>query len=324
VTVTKIINDVVWSNPSFNPQKKLRVFRLEAGIKQQYAEVSMRETKNYLIQYNPHAEIDFVPFPSLRLEARGDYVLGDFNEGDLSLRVKLSSTLGRPDQNIGIISLTGNYVFQQAGWFFEHYAGNNFQWDTTWQKQGLISGGFNYSWKFLEAGFNISRINHYVYLDSLSRPRQNQGEFGHIYVYLNGDINVWRFKFKPQMVYQTVQGTTLMRVPAFMGNLSIYYIQPLFHGAAVLQPGFNFFYNSAYYADQYNPATRSFFLQDKREIGNYLYMDVFIDLKIQHARFFAMYSHFNAGFMGRDYYMTPKYPMQDAAFKFGIAWRFHD
>ena len=34
--------------------------------------------------------------------------------------------------------------------------------------------------------------------------------------------------------------------------------------------------------------------------------------------------HFNASFMGRTYYMVPSYPMQDAAFKFGVDWIFHD
>ena len=324
VTIVKFVNDVVWSNPSFNPDKKFRVFRLEAGIRQQYIETEMRGRKNYFIQFIPHAEIDFVPITAIRLQASGDYVLGDFNEGDLTLNVKLSSTLGRTDKNIGVISLTGKFISRQAGWFFEHYAGNNYQWDTTWKKQGLISGGFNYSWKFLETGFNINRINNYVYLDSLAQPCQNRDEFGQIYIYLNGNINVWRFNFKPQLVYQSIQGTTLLRVPSFMGNLAIYYSQPLFHGAALLQPGLNFFYNTSYYADQYNPALRSFTLQDQREIGNYIYMDVFINLKIQRARLFAMYSHFNASFMGYHYYTTPTYPMQDGAFKFGVAWRFHD
>ena len=109
-----------------------------------------------------------------------------------------------------------------------------------------------------------------------------------------------------------------------MGNMAIYYNQNLFHGSALLLPGLNFYYTTSYYADQYNPALRSFHLQDQREIGNYLYMDVFINLKIQRARFFVMYSHFNASFMGRNYYLTPTYPMQDGAFKFGITWRFHD
>jgi hypothetical protein len=109
-----------------------------------------------------------------------------------------------------------------------------------------------------------------------------------------------------------------------MGDLAVYYTQPLFHGAATLQPGLDFYYNTRYYADNYNPALRTFYLQDNREIGNYLYMDIFINLKIQRARFYVAYTHFNASFMGRNYYSTPTYPMQDAAFKFGIAWRFHD
>ncbi|HNW75186.1 MAG: hypothetical protein PHP04_12025 [Bacteroidales bacterium] len=324
LTVTRYINEVIWSNPSFNPQKRLRILRLEAGIRQQYFEVSMTGQKHSFIQFVPHAAIDFNPFPSLRLEAKGDYVLGDHNEADLSLRVRLTTILGRANKNAGVIALSGYYSLQQPGWFYSHYHGNYYQWDTTWQKQGFITAGFSYSWKFIEAGFNISRINNYVYLDSLSAPRQCTNQFGHLFLYTNIRLNIGRFKITAQLAYQSVQGTTVLRVPAFMGNLSFYYSQPLFKGAATLQPGLNFLYNTSYYADAYNPSLRSYYLQDRREIGNYPYMDIFINLKIQRARFFVTYTHFNASFMSHDYYSTPDYPMQDGAFKFGIAWRFHD
>jgi hypothetical protein len=109
-----------------------------------------------------------------------------------------------------------------------------------------------------------------------------------------------------------------------MGNLTVYYTQPLFKGAALLQPGLNFYYNTSYYADAYMPALRSYYLQDKKEIGNYVYMDVFINVKIQRARVFVIYTNWGSFFEGRNYYSTPKYPMQDAAFKFGVSWRFHD
>jgi len=317
-------NEVIWSNPSFKPNRQPRVFQIEAGLKQEYTEVSIRGNINFFQQYIPHAEIDFTPFPNLRLEARGDYLLGDYNEGDLSLRVKLSTVLGSRSRNAGIISLIGNYMVQQPGWFFAHYRGNSFQWDTTWLKQNLISGGFNYTFRFFETGIKINRIKNFTYLDTASLPQQFQPEFGYMHLYLNGNFELWRFKLKAQLVYQTVQGTTVIRLPAFVGNAALYYTQPLFHGAATLQPGLNFFYNTSYYADNYNPATRSFFLQNKNEIGDYLYMDVFINLKIQRARFFFTYTHFNASFMGRNYYTTPGYPMQDGAFKFGVAWRFHD
>ncbi len=324
LTIKKIINEVIWSNPSFNPKKRLRVVQLEAGLRTQYIEVSCDSIKKYFVQFIPHAAIDFNPIPSLRLQARGDYVLGDYNEGDMSLRVKLTSILGKPERNAGIISLTGNYALQQPGWFYEHYLGNNFRWDTTWQKQGVIAGGFNYRFRMLEAGFNISRISNYVYLDTSGKPRQYTNEFGHIYIYLNGDLDLWKFTFRTRLAYQSVQGTTVLRLPVFMGSLAIFFTQPLFKGAATFQPGLNFYYNTAYYGDNYMPATRSFYNQDGKEIGNYLYMDVFINLKIQRARLFVSYSHFNASFMGRNYYTIPTYPMQDGAFRFGIAWRFHD
>jgi len=324
VVIIRFINDVVWSNPTFNPNNKLRVFQLEAGLRQQYTETRLHGIKNIFNQYIPHAEIDFNPFSSLRLQARGDYVVGAYNEGDLSLRVKLSTTLGSKERNAGIISLTGNYIFQKPGWFYEHYLGNSFRWDTTWQKQGVISGGFSYNLKFFETGINFSRISNFVYLDTSGKPQQFRNQFGHIHVYLNTNLDLWKFKIKAQLAYQTVQGTTVLRLPVFMGNVAIYFTQILFKRAATLQPGLNFFYNTSYFADSYNPATRSFYLQDRREIGDYLYMDVFINLKIQRARFFVTYTHFNAIFMGRNYYTTPDYPMQDAAFKFGVAWRFHD
>lgn len=324
ITLRRITNQIIWSNPSFNPDKKLRLLQLEAGFKQQYIELAYDSIKRYFVQFIPHAEINFTPIPSLRLQARGDYVLGDYNEADMSLRVKLTTILGKPGRNGGIITITANYAMQQPGWFYEHYLGNNFRWDTTWQKQGLIAGGFSYRFKTLETGFNLSRITNYVYLNTEGEPEQLRDEFGHMYIYLNGDLPIGKFNFRTRLAYQSIQGTTVLHLPAFMGSLAIYFTQPLFKGAATFQPGLNFYYNTAYYADNYMPATRSFYLQENKEIGNYIYMDVFINLKIQRARLFAAYTHFNAGLMGRTYYSIPSYPMQDGAFRFGVSWRFHD
>ena len=116
----------------------------------------------------------------------------------------------------------------------------------------------------------------------------------------------------------------MIRVPAFAGILAVYFSQSLFKGVTTIQPGINLYYNTAYFSDAYMPATRMFHIQDQMKTGNYLYMDVFLNVKIQRVRLFVTYTHFNASFMGRTYYTVPHYPMQDAAFKFGINWRFHD
>jgi hypothetical protein len=328
ITIDRITNELTWSNPSFKKDKKLRLLQIEAGIKQVYIHISDRDSvfyhHRYFIQYIPKAAIYFQPFSSMLLEAHGDYVLGDYNQGDMSLRVNLTTILGKRDKNGGIITLSGNYAYQQPGWYYNHYLGNNFIWDTSFNKQGLIAAGFDYRFKFLNTGFNLSRITNYVYLDSTASPKQFKNQFGYLYMYFNTDLDLWRFKIRAQLVYQTVQGTTVLRLPAFMGNLTLYFTQPLFKGAATLQPGLNFYYNTNYFADGYMPALRSYYLQDKKEVGNYLYMDVFINLKIQRARVFVMYTNWGSFFEGRNYYSTPHYPMQDAAFKFGVSWRFHD
>jgi hypothetical protein len=326
ITINRIINELTWSNPSFGLDNKYRFLQVEASIRQQYVEVKDFTIRNFFIQFIPSASISFHPFSSFFLVANGDYVFGDYNEGDMSMRVRLSQTLGNPaGKNAGTIILKGNYAFQKPGWFYEHFMGNNFRWDTAWQKQSLVSGCFEYAFhNILTTGISISRIDHYAYLDSTSHPSQFNKQFGYIYGYLNTNIDLWRFRFAGQFAYQTIQGTSVLRLPAFLGNLTIYFTQPLFHGAAILQPGLNFNYNTAYYADNYMPALRSYYLQHNKEVGDYIYMDIFVNIKIQRARFFVEYSHFNASFMGRTYYTVPSYPMQDAGFHFGIAWRFHD
>jgi hypothetical protein len=325
LTINRLVNELSWTNPSFRKDRKTRHLQLEVSLRQQYLEVKDHVIRNYFIQYIPAAELNLNFFRSLNLWASADYVFGDYNEGDMLLKATLSQTLGTPEKNAGAIVLKGFYGFQKPGWFYEHYSGNNFRWDTAWKQQGLISESFSYVFKDnVDAGVTINRINHFVYLDSAASPRQTNQEFGYISCYLNGMIDLWRFKLKGQFVYQTVQGSNFLRVPAFLGNFSIYFIQPLFHNAALLQPGLNFYYNTMYYADAYMPATRSFYLQDSKQIGNYIYMDVFLNVKIQRARIFLAYNHFNASFMDHTYYTVPHYPMQDAAFKFGISWRFFD
>ncbi|NQV01856.1 MAG: hypothetical protein HQ542_04375 [Bacteroidia bacterium] len=345
IHVQKIENVITWTNPSFDSSRKYRRIQVEFKLKHQYVEVTYPALQFYNLYFDPawasvelihphkryffnqiipSAWVAFRPFKTFKLEAYADYVLGTNNEGDISFNAKVSQILGSVKRNLGVISLLGFYRYHEPDWFYQHYQSNNFQWNNDWEKEGLISTAAIYTNNYFSFGARMSRLSNYVYLDTAAVPQQESKEIGYIRSWLNTDIDLWRFTFKGEFAYQTVQGSNVIRVPAFIGNLTIYFTQSLFRGAAVIQPGLNFFYNTSYYADSYMPATRMFFLQDQKEIGNYIYMDVFLNVKIQRARFFLAYSHFNSSFMGRTYYMVPNYPMRDGAFKFGVSWRFHD
>ena len=126
LTIKKIINEITWTNPSFRPDKKVRLLQLEAGIKQQYVEVILHGKKNYFLQYIPSAGLIFNPLPQLHLDAHGDYVLGDYNKDDLSLKANLALTLGKADKNAGVVTFKALYSLHKPGWFYENYSGNNF------------------------------------------------------------------------------------------------------------------------------------------------------------------------------------------------------
>ncbi|MCX6249131.1 MAG: hypothetical protein NTX61_00085 [Bacteroidetes bacterium] len=324
ITITKIVNELTWSNPNFKADRKYRLLQLQFHLRHLYNEVSYQTVKKYFVQFIPVAELSFRPYSSLILNAYGDYVFGDYNQGDLTVKASLTQILGKPEHNIGAISFKVYSCFQQPDYFFDHFFGNNFAWYLSWKKQNVIGAGFSYKVRNVETGVIVSRINNFIYLDTIAQPQQYNNQFGYLYAYMNGKADFWKFNFKTQFAYQTEQGANFLRLPSFLGNLTIVFTQQLFHGAATLQPGFNFFYNTLYYSNAYMPALRSFYLQDSKQTGNYLYMDVFVNVKIQRARIFVMYSHFNASFMGHSYYQVPTYPMQDAAFKFGIDWIFHD
>ena len=123
---------------------------------------------------------------------------GDYNEGDFQLKANLGQTIGSLKRNAGVIILNGLFQYQKPEWFYEHYEGNNFKWDTSWNKQSIFAGGFAYRFHKIEAGFNMSRINHFVYLDTAAIPQQYNTQFGYLYTYLNEEIDLWKFKFKGQ------------------------------------------------------------------------------------------------------------------------------
>ena len=84
------------------------------------------------------------------------------------------------------------------------------------------------------------------------------------------------------------------------------------------------FYNSAYYGNSYNPATRFFTLQNATRIGNYPVIDPFFNGEIKRVAFFVKYEHVNQDWFNNGFYYTPHYPISLRSLRFGIRWRFYD
>ncbi len=143
-------------------------------------------------------------------------------------------------------------------------------------------------------------------------------------LHLGKVFNVGNFSFDTRIVYQKASKEEAIRIPEFIGDLSIYYTKALFKNASIVQIGIDFLYNTSYKAYAYMPATRSFYVQNNKTIGNYIYADVFLNLQVKRARLFLKYINLMSLFNMYDYYTVPSYPMQDDGIRFGVSWMFYD
>ncbi|OFZ08502.1 MAG: hypothetical protein A2322_03550 [Bacteroidetes bacterium RIFOXYB2_FULL_39_7] len=82
-------------------------------------------------------------------------------------------------------------------------------------------------------------------------------------------------------------------------------------------------FNTRYYAPAYSPALGIFHNQNDREIGNYPYIDAFVNLQWKRTSIFVKYINATQGWPDSDYFSAYRYIRPVTAIKFGIHWPFY-
>jgi len=260
----------------------------------------------------------------LSLELHGNYVWKGYNKDNYLYK----GTLGfHPDSTHHQLNLTAYAQQRQQDFIHRHYCSSQFLWDNNFKREQIQHVSLDYSnkrWGNL-TGVSYQQINNPIYFDVNVRPNQAVGTVTNLLqAYISQHFIVKSFHLKTRVYYQKASGSNVIRVPAWILFGSLYFENYLFKKATYTQIGVDVFYNSAYFADDYMPLTRQFYLQNEMKLGGYPYMDFFINAKISKARVFFKVTHFNSGLMGFTYYQTPHYPMPDRAFRLGINWQFLD
>jgi hypothetical protein len=143
-------------------------------------------------------------------------------------------------------------------------------------------------------------------------------------LFVQKDLKLGHIHFNNTINYQTTQNTDIIRLPQYYTFHQLYYEGKLFKKALWLQFGVQARYVSAFKANAFMPATDQFYLQDQKEYGNYVFVDVFLNAQIDRFRFFLLASHINQGLSGANYMLCPTYAMPDRSLKAGLCWMFFD
>lgn len=321
---SKLTNKFMWSSLGYNEDKISQVFYLYFGANHDLIQQTL-PYDSVSISYNqlvPFAGISLNLFKSMQLKAFAELVFSDYSGGDYKIQGDITQHLGTIDKNIGTINGGVLLLNRKPTWWYENFQSNRFRWTNDFDKETSMLIHGKYTFKEISAGFKFNTFSNYTYLDDSVKPRQLSGAETHLQLFIEGNIPIKKFGVSTRLVYQKTSQPGIIRFPEFSGKMNIYFKSNIFKNAATVQTGFQFNYFSSYFADAYMPELRSFYLQNEKKIGDYIYADYYLTLNVKRAILFFKIAHLNGYLADYRYYSAPSYPARDARFYFGVSWRF--
>lgn len=250
------------------------------------------------------------------------YFMG-YKQGDLYLKSDFQSII----KSNFIVKASGQFATTKPGYFLNSYKSNNFEWNDkvkTQQQTYTIRGGLYQKKYKLSIEVQTSNYTNYVYFNVSQMPSQESSIFSVNSLTVSKLID-WRFFHSEiRASFQTTTNDSVISLPKFSGFNSTYFEVDLFKKVLKVQLGFDVYYNSVFYAMDYQPATGMFYNQRNSLSKAYPYADMFLNIKLKRARISIKYEHFNSLVQSSTGYFAPHYPIAPHLLNFGLSWTFYD
>lgn len=259
---------------------------------------------------------------------------GEFNvEGNVGLHFRLGADT--------LALVAGGYVRNETpAYYYRHFHGRNAWWDKDLKNtfRARVEGTLSYLGSSLSVG--VESVQNYAYFrenqyTSAATPALGTMKYGvdvdqstqNIQVASATFSNRWRWgilHWDNRITVQKSSDDGVLPLPVFTGWSNLY-LQ--FKIARVLdtQLGGDVRYFTEYYAPAYSPIIGQFAVQDKNyrtKVGNYPWINAYINFKLKGVRFYLAYTHVNASEGAA--FLVPHYPTNRRLLHFGISWTFYN
>ena len=240
-----------------------------------------------------------------------NYKLDDYNQFSFQYQ-KLNKL---PNHNYNLYQ--SSYV--DYNWFnnFKNEKINNIRVkaDTQWGSASLQFSTFNDQLYFGNESLNDSVLT--------VKPKQYANTINYVSLKLEKEIKFGKFALDNTILFQKVdQSDDILNVPEIVTRNTIYFSDYVFKKAMFLQTGITFNYFTKYFANDYNPLLGEFYVQNKKEIGEFPMLDFFVNARVRQTRIYLKVEHLNSAITGNDFYSAPNYPYKDFVIRFGLVWNF--
>jgi hypothetical protein len=202
-------------------------------------------------------------------------------------------------------------------------------WSNSFKKP--LENALSASYALPLVGFEViartQLLNNYLYFDQNSNPAQIGAPIQIAQLIVRENIRIGKFHLDNTVALQKASQTSVMRLPTWFTQNSLYFGGKVFKKRMELTVGFDFKMNNTFTPDGYTALLWNFHLQDEVKQKPYPWADVFLAFKIQSFRLFAKYENLYGTSLGDNkkvYYQTAWYPQPFGGLRIGINWRFMD
>ena len=257
---------------------------------------------------------------------KANYIVQGSNQNDYGLEINNSYK-----QSIAkvpfIIKLNASIEKRHPDFMFNNWVSNHYVWNNNFSPIDKQQALFSISTEDnrFDVGMVYQNVKNFIYFNELVVPEQTPIGIQNISAFIHKDVLLFKhLGINAKYNYQSSSYQAIVSVPNHVINGALYYQGNLFKRALQIQIGFNAQYFSSFYGYAYMPATNQYYVQTTKQVGNYPYVDFFLNARIKPVRIFVKIDHVTQGLMGTNYSLTPGYLQNDRAFKFGVNWLFFD
>ena len=347
LTVNHIQNDISYS--FYLRGKSLKMakneLKLDVGLVQDFYKYSQFVRDTVLNEFGRKvlkpASVKNESFQNITLKARLGYRFsdrinldGDIRQivqgrdfGDLLYDAKLTLAGGKKTGKI----ILGAYLQSSSpGLVYNEWISNHYIFHNDFNNQKITNLSFNYINDMLKLDLKAEYflITDYLYFAAANggtnaAPNQFGGAINMLKVSVGKNFSYHNFHFDNFVVYQKTDNQNILRTPEVYTYSSLYHSSTFF-GVLKSQYGVSARYNTEYVAPSYAVGLGQFYNGANVTFSSYPVASVFFKATLQRTNIFLQYDYANQGLFSRGYYTVNRYPQQDAALKFGVAWTFYN
>jgi hypothetical protein len=266
---------------------------------------------------------------TVKLNLYGRYYLSGYQLGDYQLSGDIELMFHGKNNTFSFKAGASN-EFLKPGFLYAKFISNHFIWDQSLKQTNIshLSCDISLSSKRFGVESDYYLLHNLIYFDTAAFPRQFQRGLSVLSVVAEKEFTLWKLHSKNKLAFQQVSEPSILSLPALALQSSNYLEYEInfkaTEGKLLTMIGFDLFYNTSYYANAYMPPLAVFYQQQKKYLGNYPYVDVFLNVNLKRVRFFIKYEHLNSGWLEKNFFTALHYPKNQQYMKLGISWTFYD